>query len=204
MNEIIEKLSEKFKDFPGVGERQARRFVYYLLRKNNDYTKDLSDLILNIKNDVQQCPSCFLYFESKDKGLCEVCKNTKTDPSSILVVEKDTDYENIRKSRSYNGFYFILGGLILITNKENLGHLRVKELESRIEILSKNGLREIILALSLTPHGEHTDLYLRERLKNIAEKNNLKIVSLGRGLSTGSELEYSDGQTIKNALVNRQ
>lgn len=204
MNDTIEKLSQKFKDFPGVGERQAKRFVYYLLRKNPEYIKDLNLLISNIKNNIQECPSCYLFFESKDHGLCDVCKNPKTDKSSLLVVEKDNDYENIKKSKIYNGFYFILGGLILVTNKENLNHLRIKELQSKVEKMSKEGLKEIILALSLTPHGEHTDLYLREVLKNVAEKNNIKIVSLGRGLSTGLELEYSDGETIKNALVNRQ
>ena len=49
---------------------------------------------------------------------------------------------------------------------------------------------------------EHTD-HIRG-LPLICEKFNIKISSLGRGLSTGTELEYSDNETLKNALKNRQ
>jgi hypothetical protein len=37
----------------------------------------------------------------------------------------------------------------------------------------------------------------------VADKYKFNIVSLGRGLSTGTELEYSDSETIKNAFKNR-
>ncbi len=43
-----------------------------------------------------------------------------------------------------------------------------------------------------------------DRLAAGLQKNGVKISSLGRGLSTGTELEYSDNDTIKNALLNRQ
>ena len=65
-------------------------------------------------------------------------------------------------------------------------------------------MEEIILAFSLSPQGDHTDSYVRAELKNAAEKSNIKISSLGKGLSTGTELEYSDNDTLKNALKNRQ
>ena len=84
-------------------------------------------------------------------------------------------------------------------------YLRLKELIATIEDRAKNNkLKEIIIALSLNPQGEHTDMYLREKISTIQDKYKFKIVSLGRGLSTGTELEYSDGETIKNALLNRQ
>jgi len=60
------------------------------------------------------------------------------------------------------------------------------------------------LAVSLSPQGDHTDQYMREQIKTITDKQNIKISSLGRGLSTGTELEYSDNDTLKNALKNRQ
>ena len=65
-------------------------------------------------------------------------------------------------------------------------------------------LKEIILAFSLNPNGDHTDSYIRELLDKKMEEHTLKISSLGRGLSTGTELEYSDQDTLKNALKNRQ
>ena len=200
----IDKLTEHFKEFPGIGERQAKRFVYFLLHKNPGYVKDLGDKILDLKNIIHQCPSCFLFFQSEQDQLCDICSNIKTDKTSLLIVEKDADYENIKKSRNYNGMYFILGGLVPIVNKDTPNYVRIKELTRNIENQSKqNGLKEIIIALSLNPQGEHTDMYLREILSPLKDIYNFNIVSLGRGLSTGTELEYSDSETIKNALRNR-
>ncbi len=200
----INKLTEYFKEFPGIGERQAKRFVYFLLHKNPSYVKELGDKILDLKNTIHQCPSCFLFFQSQQDQLCDVCSNPKTDKTSLLIVEKDADYENIKRSKNYNGMYFILGGLVPIVTKETPSYVRTKELIHNIETQAKKeALKEVIIALSLNPQGEHTDMYLREILSPSEKKYNFNIVSLGRGLSTGTELEYSDSETIKNALRNR-
>jgi recombination protein RecR len=200
----IDRLTEHFKEFPGIGERQAKRFVYFLLHKNPSYVKELGDKILDLKNTIHQCPSCFLFFQSKQDQLCDICSNSKTDKTSLLIVEKDADYENIKRSKNYNGMYFILGGLVPIVNKETPNYVRINELTNNIEKQSKTSeLKEVIIALSLNPQGEHTDMYLREILSPLKIKFNFNIVSLGRGLSTGTELEYSDSETIKNALRNR-
>ena len=205
MENPIEKLAKYFKEFPGIGERQSKRFVYFLLHKNPNYVKDLGDSVLSLKNLIHQCPSCFLFFEGERDQLCETCKDNKTDKTSLLIIEKDADYESIKRSKNYSGMYFILGGLAPIVTKDTPTFLRLKELLNSIEIRAKkDALQEIIIALSLNPQGEHTDMYLREKITPLQEKYGFKIVSLGRGLSTGTELEYSDSETIKNALRNRQ
>lgn len=204
MEDIIEKLTIYFKEFPGIGERQARRFVYFLLQKNPNFTNQLIKSISDLKESVRQCPSCFLFFQSKENELCEVCRNPKTERETLLVVEKDIDRENIKRSGNYRGMYFILGGLVPIVNKETPYYIRINELLKTVEERAKvNNLKEIILALSINPQGEQTDIYLRQKLNGLQKKYNFKIVSLGRGLSTGTELEYSDSETIKNALLNR-
>jgi recombination protein RecR len=200
----IERLAHQFKEFPGIGERQAKRFVYFLLHKNQSYVKDLGDEILALKNSINQCPSCFLFFQGIKGSLCDTCSNPKTDHTSLLIVEKDADFESIKRSKNYSGMYFILGGLIPIVTKDTPNFVRIKELSYTIEDRAKNdGLKEVIIALSLNPQGEHTDSYLREILSPLEKNYTFNIVSLGRGLSTGTELEYSDSETIKNALRNR-
>ena len=201
----IEKLAQYFKEFPGIGERQSKRFVYFLLHKNPTYVKELGEGIIGLKDLIHQCPSCYLFFRGDRDELCDVCKNPKTDHTSLLIVEKDADYETIKRSKNYGGMYFILGGLAPIVTKDTPNFIRLKELLSIIESRSKNDkLKEVIIALSLNPQGEHTDMYLREKISPLEERYSFKIVSLGRGLSTGTELEYSDSDTIKNALINRQ
>jgi len=202
--DTIDKLTEVFKDFPGIGERQARRFVYFLMAKNGDYANNLIKLVGDLKKEVTQCKDCFRFFLVKDNrgSLCDICNNPNIDSTTLLVVEKDGDLESIRKSRTYNGKYFILGGLVPIVEKTTKSRVRVEELKKKIE--KSEGLEEVVLAFSVSPQGEHTDSYIRDELKAICDKKNLKISSLGRGLSTGTELEYSDNDTLKNALKNRQ
>ena len=196
----IDKLSEYFKKFPGIGERQAGRFVYFLLHQNPGYLSELTTLIQDIKKSIKQCKSCYVFFQG-ESAECEVCRDPDTDKTTLMIIEKDADYKNIRESHFYRGQYFILGGLVPIVEKNTEKLVRINELLKKIE---KEKPKEIVLALSLSPQGEHTDIYLRQVLSPLSQKNNFKISSLGRGLSTGIELEYSDPETLKNALKNRQ
>ena len=112
-----------------------------------------------------------------------------------MLVEKDVDLENIEKSGVYNGRYFVLGGTMSLTNDKN--NLRFKELFAKVK---EEKYKEIILALSANVEGENTARYIEK----ILEPLKVKITHLGRGLSTGAELEYSDSETIKNALEGRK
>ncbi len=191
----VDKLTEIFKQFPGIGERQAKRFVYFLMARNPGYVADFSKLMLELKKETKQCRECFRFF-SGAKDRCAVCLDPSTDKSILMVVEKDSDLESVEKSRTYAGKYFVLGGLVPIVEKDTAKFVRINELKERAK---DKDLKEIILAFSLSPQGDHTDFYIRNELKT-----DTKISSLGRGLSTGTELEYSDNDTIKNALLNRQ
>jgi recombination protein RecR len=107
----------------------------------------------------------------------------------------------MRKSGAYHGMYFLLGGLVPIVEKTTKSRVRIEELKKRV----KTGKpKEVILAFSLSPQGDHTESYVRSELAGIAKELGIKISTLGRGLSTGTELEYSDTDTLKNALKNRQ
>jgi recombination protein RecR len=201
--DIIDKLTEIFKEFPGIGERQAKRFVYFLMARNPAYAENLSLLILELKKEIAQCRECFRFFiTNKSKNTsCDICSSPNTNSSTLMIVEKDSDLESIRKSGVYHGKYFILGGLVPVVEKNTKSRIRIDELKKRIE---KDKLEEIILAFSISPQGDHTDQYVREQINDATLKSNVKISSLGKGLSTGTELEYSDNDTLKNALKNRQ
>jgi recombination protein RecR len=210
--DIIEKLTEIFKEFPGIGERQAKRFVYFLMSRNPAYGENLAELIKDLKKETAQCKECYRFFilNSKKDNLCNNCSSPNTDASTLMILEKDSDLESIKKSGIYHGKYFILGGLVPIVEKTTKSRVRIEELKKKISL--DNDLKEIILAFSISPQGNHTDQYVREQLQDITEKLNpsttlragIKISSLGKGLSTGTELEYSDNDTLKNALKNRQ
>ncbi|KKR46478.1 MAG: Recombination protein RecR, partial [Parcubacteria group bacterium GW2011_GWC1_40_13] len=137
--------------------------------------------------------------------LCEICGDKNRDKSKLMIVSRDIDLETVEKSGSYNGTYFVLGGSIPILDKNPENQIRLKRLVAFLDKKNyeKENLSEIILGLNANPAGEHTAEFLKNTLSPFASKHNIKISTLGRGLSTGTELEYSDSETIKNALKNR-
>lgn len=202
----LQKLAELFSQFPGIGPRQANRFVYFLLTRNHYFLDDLAHLISTLKKNVLSCTSCYRFFTPNGKStpLCSVCSNPNRLDDTLMIIEKDIDFENIERGGVYTGKYFILGGSVPILEKEPSKKVRGKELLSSVEKRTKDKeLKEIILAFSVTPAGENTAQYIHELLSPIIEKHKIKISTLGRGLSTGTELEYPDLETIKNALKNR-
>ena len=194
----INRLIESFLKFPGIGPRQAKRFVYFLAGEGKAYVDNLAKLILEVKGGMKQCESCYRYFESKNTeiDLCPVCSGASRDSSVIMAVEKDADLENIERKGNFRGKYFVLGGLLSLAGN-GTAEVRLKQLFDKIQ---KEKPAEIILATSATVEGENTNLYI----ERILEPLKVKITRLGRGLSTGAELEYSDSDTIENALKNRQ
>lgn len=219
--DIISKLTEYFRQFPGIGPRQSKRFVYHLLVQNNAYREQLAKLIVELGKTIEVCQSCYRFFPlgSKRMTVCAICSDESRSKETLLVVSRDVDFENIEKSHSYTGKYFILGGSVPILEKDPESRVRSKELVRTVEERARPAnandpanlmgddtaprLKEIIVALNLTPEGENTQYYIEQVLAPLAEKYGIKISTLGRGLSTGLELEYSDSETIKNALKNR-
>lgn len=206
----IEKLSQMFSEFPGIGTRQAKRFVFFLMTKNPEFLSDITNLISNLKNEIKSCADCSRFFQKHnlDSATCEICGDKNRDKTKLMIVSRDIDLETVEKSSSYNGMYFVLGGSVPILEKNPENQIRLKKLFSHLEGIIKTGdengkLKEIILGLNANPTGEHTADFLKNALSPISAKHSIKISNLGRGLSTGTELEYSDADTIKNALKNR-
>jgi recombination protein RecR len=115
----------------------------------------------------------------------------------LMIVPRDIDLEAVERSGSYKGYYFVIGGMVPILEKEPEKKVRVKELAARIK--NKPDLKEVILAMNANTDGEHTADYIREYFKGTS----LTFSVLGRGLSTGTELEYADPETLKSAFLHR-
>ncbi len=195
----IDKLSEIFSHFPGIGPRQAKRFVYYLLHRQNGFSKDLITAVENLKKEIMQCDECMRFFAKNGHAgkLCSICSNDTRDSSLLMIVPRDIDLEAVERSGEYKGYYFVLGGSLAILEKEPEKKIRIKEL--RKKLASSKDLKEIILGMNANAEGENTADYLKEHIAH----DGIEISILGRGLSTGIELEYADPETLKNAFIHR-
>lgn len=199
----IDNLAQLFMKFPGIGTRQAKRFVYFLLAQDPHFVEALAQEISTLQKTIIQCTSCFRFFpQTGARTLCSACTDD-ADSATLMVVEKDTDFDSVRRSGSYLGRYFILGGTIPVLERDPASKIRIRELLRRIEVGAGEGLSEIIIALSANPEGDFTKDYVVRTLEPITQKFGIVITALGRGISTGSELEYSDSDTLRHALKNR-
>ena len=200
----LDKLIAYFEKFPGIGGRQARRFAFHILTMAPSDVKELSELITGLQSTVVECQSCHRFF-AKNGGSateCGICSDGNRDHSKLIVVAQDSDILSIERSGVYDGLYFVLGGTVPLLNSEDTKKLRGGALKALVETRKTDGLSEIVLALPVNPDGENTARYIESLLKDLLDSA-LKLSELGRGLSTGSELEYADPETIKNALKNR-
>ncbi len=197
--ESLKKLAKLFTTLPGIGPRQAQRLVFFLTRQGKSQIEEFKDAFNQISAHVKLCTDCFLPYEGEG-AVCSICSDKKRDPRVIAIVEKETDLLSIEKTKNFSGHYLILGEL------KKDGVLE-REHKARLEVLKKRITRdcdgiaeEIIIALSPTAYGDINAMTLNKELSGLAKK----ITRLGRGLTTGSELEYSDPETIVNALTNRK
>ncbi len=194
----VDELARAFERFPGIGPRQAKRFVYHLLATSAGDRSRLADLISSIGGSVKQCAECRRFWSGAG-DLCPYCADPARNDAQLMLVERDQDLLAMERSGSYRGRYFVLGGVLTLSGK---GAIRERELIERVERRSKAGLEEIILALSATSEGEHTSDHLRALLDPL--RGHMRLYTLGRGLATGSELEYADKETLSAAFTNRK
>lgn len=166
-----------------------------LLEWPADQIKSFAESIDKLSEGPTLCKICFNF---SDEELCGLCKNPKRNKNKIAVVEKVTDLVSMEKSGAYHGLYHVLGGAINPVNGILPNKLKIAELVSRAKGLSADG--EIILATSPNTYGETTALYLEQELKPI----NIKLTRLGRGLASGTSVEYADEITLANALKHRK
>ncbi len=202
----INKLAALFAEFPGIGGRQSKRFVYYLLKRDKAYINELARQIQSLDGSVSRCIRCYRYFMKKHSDAleyCSICIDTTRDHSILMIVEKDSDLEALERSGTYKGLYFVLGGTLPILEKAPGTIIRINQLLTLVE-QEKETIKEIILACAVTPESEHTAEFVEHSLQHTVEGSSISITHLGRGLSTGTELEYSDKETLRYALEGRK
>jgi recombination protein RecR len=187
----FQKLIKNFSSLPSVGPKMAERLVLFLFKQDSEKIKEFAENLLEIKN-LRICQKCFNISED---NLCEFCKDPKREQQSLCVVEEPLDIISIERTKAYTGLYHVLGGVLQVGDSG--ADLKIPQLISRVE---NENIMEVILATNPTTEGDATALYLKRKLQD----SGAKITRLGRGLSTGADLEYADEITLSEALRNRK
>lgn len=198
LSSLIQRLSEIFEHFPGVGPKTAERFAFHLFKQPPENLNNFIQTIIEIKDNIKKCSLC-QNFSLNDP--CEICADPRRDQNLICVVALPQDLLALEKTGEYRGVYHLLGGNLDLPEGLTPEKLKIKELVERIKKgLTKSKNMEVILGLNANLEGETTSLFLARILKSPG----IKITRLARGLPQGSDLQYADEVTLTNALKERK
>lgn len=191
-SDTFEQVIEEFAQLPGVGRKSAQRMAMYLLKLPKEEVERMAHALLNLKNKIRYCSSCWNFTEEDP---CRICANEKRSRSIICVVEEPHDVMAVEKTNEYHGLYHVLGGSLSPLDGIGPEDLKIKELLSRVN----PSVEEIILALNPNVDGEATTIYLTRLIRPLG----VKLTRLARGIPVGSDLEFADELTLTRALEGR-
>ncbi|HEU6447801.1 MAG TPA: recombination mediator RecR [Verrucomicrobiae bacterium] len=192
--ESITALIAALAKLPGVGPRSAERIALHLVQAESSVVKNLAETILQAREKIKFCQICGALTEFSP---CAICTDSRRDASLVCIVERAVDILAIEKAGSFRGKFHVLGGKISPLDGVEPEDLRIAELENR---LTKEPIREIVIALSTDVEGDATSNYLAKRLA----RPDLKISRIAYGLPAGSGLEFADELTLSRALEGRR
>ena len=187
----IEDLIKIISKLPGLGPKSAKRIVLKLINNRKELIKPLVNTLAQVYKNVERCNECGNLKSLNTKCICLTKKYDQ-----ICVVENIADMWVIESTGIYKGHYHILGGTLPSLESKKDDGLLIKALVDRV---SKNSVKEVILATSATVEGQTTAHYIQDSLKNL----NIKISKLAQGLPVGGEIEYLDDGTLFSAFKNR-
>lgn len=192
--EPLARLINEVKRLPGIGQKSAQRIAFHVLRARREDIERLSRALLDVKDNLGLCAVCN---NITDTELCPFCRDESRDRSVICVVEEPPNILPIETTRTYTGVYHVLHGAISPLRGIGPEQLRIKSLLERI---SREEVKEIILATNPTVEGEATAVYLSRLLKPVG----VRVTRIAMGLPVGSDLEFADEVTMSKSLENRR
>ncbi len=190
----IEKLIKLISKLPSLGSRSARRIVLQLIKKKEALFLPLISAMNDVAENIKTCEICGNFDTTSP---CSICAAENRDSQTICVVQDVADLWAMERVSFFKGKYHVLGGVLSALEGVAPEDLNIDSLLQRIE---KDKVKEIILALPATVDGQITSHYMLSKLKPFE----LKVTTLAQGIPMGAELDYMDEGTIQLALNSRK
>jgi recombination protein RecR len=189
----VARLINELARLPGIGPKTASRLAYHVLRAPRDEAVSLAEAILDVKERVRLCSTCF---NTTEADPCAICLDPGRD-SAICVVEEPLDVVALERTGQFKGRYHVLHGAVSPVEGIGPDRLKIRELIARVE---REKPDEVIVATNLDLPGEATATYLHRLLAPLG----VTVSRPASGLPAGGDLEYADEVTLGRALVGRR
>jgi recombination protein RecR len=190
VQDVIDELGR----LPGIGPKSAQRIAFYLLRVSKQEASRLARSIVDMKDRITFCRTCFNIAEG---DRCALCNDDRREHRLLCVVEEAPDIVAVERTGEFRGRYHVLQGAISPIEGIGPDQLRIRELVARLE---PEGVEEVILCTNPNIEGEATAMYLARLLKPLG----LAVTRIASGLPVGGDLEYADELTLGRALEGRR
>jgi recombination protein RecR len=190
----IERLIENLSKLPGIGRKTATRLAFYLLNTKESFIAELANSLIDIKEKIKLCSTCF---NITDVDPCPICTDEKRNSSTVCVVEESSHMMVIESANPGYYRYHILHGVINPIEGIGPDEVRIKELKERVE---REGVRELIIATNPNIEGNTTAHYIAEILQGL----DVRITRIASGIPIGGDIVYIDPLTIKSSIDNRK
>lgn len=192
-SKLLENAVQEFGNLPGIGQKTALRLVLHLLNQSDSEVSQFTSSLNKLKENIKYCKDCHYL---SDFDVCEICSSPKREKDLICVVEDTRDVMAIENTHQYKGVYHVLGGVISPMDGIGPSDLNI---ESLIQRVRSEEIKEVIIALSATMEGDTTIFYLYKKLKEF----DIPVTTIARGISFGGELEYVDEVTLARSIATR-
>lgn len=190
---LLENAVNEFAKLPGIGRKTALRLVLHLLKQSEHEVEVFGNSFIHLRKEIVYCKVCH---NISDTEVCHICSNPARDHETVCVVENIKDVMSIENTQQFRGLYHVLGGII--SPMDGIGPSDL-EIESLVQRVKDENVKEVILALSTTMEGDTTNFFIFRKLTPL----NIKITTIARGIAIGDELEYADEVTLGRSILNR-
>jgi recombination protein RecR len=194
----LEKLIDELGRLPGVGQRTAERYAYYLLRADQRINDSLATAVHDIHALVKTCPVTFALIDT-DEDVSALYADSDRNKKLIAVVEEPLDIVALERTGQFKGTYHVLGGAMSPIDGIGPEQLHIPELLKRV---MDDEVEELIIATNASVEGESTALFLQKHIRDAGLE--VRMTRLARGIPVGVDLEYADQITLGHALEGRR
>lgn len=191
---LLGQLIKSLSCLPGVGNKSAQRMAFYLLQRDLQGGKHLANTLLEAIAKIRRCDLCRTLTEQQ---LCDICTDQRRDKSTLCIVESPADVWVVEQAVIFKGLYFVLHGHL--SPLDGIGPAEIGS-DLLVKRFTDGAVGEIILATNSTVEGEATAHFIGE----LAQKHRIKASRIAHGVPMGSELEFTDSNTLIHAFCGRQ
>ncbi len=155
---LLENAVNEFAKLPGIGRKTALRLVLHLLKQDQEDVQHFGEVVSRMRSEIRFCQRCH---NVADGDICSICANSMRKQEMICVVENIRDVIALESTQQFNGTYHVIGGVISPLDGIGPSQLNIDTLIMRIQ---KEGVTEVIFALSPTIQGDTTIYYIQKKI----------------------------------------